>query len=414
SMTKSLRDSEHRQRILTVEANAANKAKSEFLANMSHEIRTPMTAILGYSEVLNEYAQIHDFNDDCHNAIGSIQRAGKHLLVVINDVLDLSKIESGKLSIDCETSRILETVYDVHQALQISASKKGIPIEVRFDSPFPTQLETDAYRVKQILINLVGNAIKFTHEGQITIELRSTPNSVDFAVRDTGEGMNPDGVKALFRPFEQLDNSMTRTHQGTGLGLTISKKLANMLGGDITVESELGKGSVFTLSLPCACPDDVTMVNTMPGYLGGKDRRVVGPRKTSTTIEPINARVLLVEDGKDNQKLISMMLKKAMIDVTIAENGQLGIEVLQADPGFDLVLMDMQMPVMDGYTAARTLREQGNTIPIIALTAHAMAGDRKRCLDAGCDEYTTKPIDRQRLYHLIRQLLNQGKGQQAA
>jgi len=407
SMTKTIRKSEQRQRSLTIEANLASRSKSEFLANMSHEIRTPMTAILGYSEVLKDQAQDHDFNAECHESISSIQRAGKHLLVVINDVLDLSKIESGKLTIDLENSSILETVYDAQQALQIGANKKGIELKLDFETPFPAMLCTDSYRLKQILINLIGNAIKFTNEGSVTIGLCTTEDHLDFAIRDTGGGMDAEGVKSLFRPFEQLDNAMTRAHKGTGLGLTISKQLANMLGGDITVESELGKGTVFTLSLPRNTPDNVEMVSKLPAYLGGIQRRADGSKKPRQMVRPINAKVLLVEDGVDNQKLITLILKKANVQVVIAENGQLGVDALQGDHDFNLVLMDMQMPVMDGYAATKEIRKLGMDIPIIALTAHAMASDRKDCLDAGCDEYATKPINRDRLYRLIRQLINQ-------
>ena len=407
SMTKRIRKSEQRQRSLTIEANLANHSKSEFLANMSHEIRTPMTAILGYSEVLKDQAQENDFNSECHESISSIQRAGKHLLVVINDVLDLSKIESGKLLIDLENNSILETVYDAQQSLQIGAEKKGIELKIEFENPFPVMLSTDVYRLKQILINLIGNAIKFTNEGSVTIGLRATENHLDFAIRDTGDGMSEEGVKSLFRPFEQLDNAMTRANQGTGLGLAISKQLAKLLGGGITVESEPGKGTVFTLSLPKNTPDNVEMVSQLPAYIGGICQRADGSKNPRQMVEPINAKVLLVEDGIDNQKLITLILKKANVQVVIAENGQLGVDALQGDHDFDLVLMDMQMPVMDGYQATKEIRKQGMDIPIIALTAHAMASDQKECLDAGCDEYATKPINRDRLYRLIRQFINQ-------
>ncbi len=412
SMTKEIRDSEHRQRILTIEAKSANRAKSEFLANMSHEIRTPMTAILGYGEVLKDQAQENELNSEAREAVSSIQRAGKHLLLVINDVLDLSKIESGKVPIECERSPILEIVHDVNRSFQRSAQKKSITLGVGFDSAFPLELNTDAYRVKQILINLISNAIKFTHEGSVTLNLRTTSDTVEFIVRDTGEGMSQEGIKMLFRPFEQLDNSLTRSHFGTGLGLAISQKLANMLGGRIAVESTLGKGSAFTLSLPLNCGHDVKMVDQLPSFSDSAEQIKTGSMNLPKRIDPINAKVLLVEDGIDNQKLITLILKKANIRTVVVENGQLGVDALQGDHGFDLVLMDMQMPVMDGYTATKEIRNQGMTIPIIAITAHAMASDRKKCLDAGCDEYATKPINRDRLYRLIRQLLSQEQDQQ--
>ncbi len=412
SMTKTIRESELCQRALAEEANAANRVKSEFMANMSHEIRTPMTAILGYGEVLEENVT-DETNPSCKEAIAAIQRSGNHLMLVINDVLDISKIESGKLAMEPSECMVLETVRDVYQSFQIGASQKGLALRVEFETPVPELVITDAHRVKQILINLVGNAIKFTSHGSVTLALRCDDDQIEFSVWDTGHGIAMHELASLFRPFEQLDNSMTRKHEGTGLGLAISKRLANALGGDIVVESELGMGSVFTLSIPRGTSGAQRMVEALPSLskeIGSGDG---SGTKTKKSVQ-IRAKVLLVEDGEDNQRLILHVLSRAGIEVETAENGQVAVDRLAGGHDFDLVLMDMQMPVMDGYTATRKLRQLGVTTPIVALTAHAMAGDRKECLDAGCDEYAAKPIDREQLYEIIRRLIGGSSDQQSA
>jgi signal transduction histidine kinase/ActR/RegA family two-component response regulator len=413
SMTSSIRESENRQRTLALQADSANKAKSEFLANMSHEIRTPMTAILGYGEILEESVS-SETSSGYIEAIEAIRRSGKHLMMIINDVLDLSKIESGKLEVDHEVCTILDAVQDVAAALRMSAVKKGIGFKVEFASAVPTLLRTDAYRIRQILINLIGNAVKFTAEGSITIVLDADDQNIRFSVKDTGEGIPESEIHTLFDPFEQLDNSVTRRHEGTGLGLTISNHLAELLGGEIIVESEVGVGSVFTLVIPLDCPKNTSYAQLLPKDTAG----AASPQYRDAEhleCKKILGRVLLAEDGADNQKLISHVLKKIGLSVKIVENGQRAIEMLSGEERFDLVLMDMQMPVLDGYSATREIRNRGITIPIIALTAHAMAGARDDCIAAGCDEYATKPIEREKLYAVIRRLLDErGVGRAAA
>ncbi len=402
SMTRSIRQSEHRQRVLALEAEAANKAKTEFLANMSHEIRTPMTAILGYGEMLEEYMD-EQTNEGCIEAVDAIQRSGKHLMRIINDVLDLSKIESGKLGVDIEACSILDAVGDVYAALQIAAAQKGIHLGVEFANPIPTRVHTDGYRIRQILLNLIGNAVKFTQEGSVRVVLDSDDRHIRFSVKDTGPGILESQIEGLFDPFEQLDSSLTRRHDGTGLGLTISRHLARLLGGDIEVVSQEGVGSTFTLIIPANCLPDSSFANELPRVVqAGSDR----PGRVDTQSDLLSGHVLLAEDGVDNQKLISRVLRKAGLCVDIVEHGQQAIDLLVEGHPYDLVLMDMQMPIVDGYAATREIRKRGIDIPIVALTAHAMAGAREACLDAGCSAYATKPIDREKLFAIIREMLS--------
>lgn len=406
AMTSSIRQSESRQRVLAIEADAANKAKSEFLANMSHEIRTPMTAILGYAELLQEWTGNGQLDTEVTDAVYAIHRSGKHLMLIINDVLDLSKVESGKLSVEHELVSVLDVVTETRRALQIKASQRGLSLSVEFDGSVPTKVFSDAYRIRQILINLIGNAIKFTERGSVRVVLRADEDAgtIRFAIRDSGEGIPESAIQKLFEPFEQLDSSVTRRHEGTGLGLTISRRLAEILGGTIEVESEVGVGSNFTLVLPLDCPEGVPFVDSLPDDFAHRKHCGLGST-IYTDDNKLFGRVLLAEDGKDNQKLISRVLIKAGLSVEIVESGQEAIDALCDTEEFDLVLMDMQMPVLDGYTAVRTLRARGVLLPVIALTAHAMAGAREECLRAGCDEYSAKPIDRDDLLSKIDLLL---------
>lgn len=395
-MTSSIRQSERRQRVLALQATSANKAKSDFLANMSHEIRTPMTAILGYADMLDDLVREERQNEEYSEAVHSIQRSGKHLMMIINDVLDLSKIESGKFSIDRSICDIIDTIREVYTTMRMNAYRKGLDLTVDFESPFPSQVITDAYRVRQVLINLVGNAIKFTDRGSVRIVLKDDGESLRVSVIDTGVGIEQESLGQLFNPFEQLDNSSNRSHEGTGLGLTISQHLAQLLGGQIDVESNPGKGSTFTLVLPRECVDDVTLVRSLDSVEEEqRGRNRVSHANTNQGV------VLLAEDGADNQRLIAHMLRKVGYEIEIASNGQEAVNRYIGNKGrFDLILMD-------GYGATRALREMGCAIPIVALTAHALEGSRAECLDAGCDEYLTKPIDRDKFYATIRWFIDQ-------
>ncbi|NLX12820.1 MAG: PAS domain S-box protein [Phycisphaerales bacterium] len=393
---------------MAIAAESANYSKSEFLANMSHEIRTPMTAILGFADLLRGSLENQaDITDECKDAIDTIHRNGEYLLQIINDILDLSKIEAGKLVVEhlpCDPYQVMQ---EVKSLMQVRADAKGLSLAVEAVGVLPRTITTDPTRLRQILINLLGNAIKFTETGGARLFARFIESSdngpmIRFDVLDTGIGMSPEQIVGLFTPFQQADASMTRRFGGTGLGLTITKRLAVMLGGDIAVESEAGNGSAFHVTIATGPLESVDLVDYSERGLPDSPAADSG-----VTPEPsrIQARILLVEDGPDNQRLISFLLRKAGAEVVLAENGAIAVEQVMSareqGQAFDIILMDMQMPVMDGYQATRVLRERGYSGPIIALTAHAMEGDRAKCLAAGCDDFATKPIDRKRLVAII-------------
>jgi len=396
-----------------VAAEGANQAKSEFLANMSHEIRTPMTAILGYADILGEEAAMEQASPVCIDAIDTIKRNGKHLMTIINDILDLSKIEAGKTQVVRKDTSIVQVVNDVVSLMRVPAQTKGIQLSVEFAFPLPVTVQSDATRLRQILFNLVSNAVKFTDTGGVRIIVRahqadSPEPRIHFEVLDTGIGMTPEELADLFTPFFQADTSASRKFEGTGLGLAISRRLAHMLGGDITVQSTKGEGSSFTLSID---PGPLNGIAFIKG--AHESTSMTDPREVATqTPTMLKGRILLAEDGPENQRLIAFILQRAGLEVEIAENGQIACDMvakaLQAHQPFDVILMDMQMPVMDGYTATSELRSSGYTGPIIALTAHAMADDRDKCLAAGCDNYASKPIDKPRFFEMIRQYLDAG------
>jgi signal transduction histidine kinase/ActR/RegA family two-component response regulator len=386
--TNALRESENLLRHARDAAEAANRAKSEFLANMSHEIRTPMTAILGYADLLSDPEQSPQGHANCASVI---RRNGEQLLGLINDILDLSKIEAGRLDLEKIECSLPALVDDVCALMKVRATAKGLPLSVTFDRSIPP-VRTDPARLRQALINVLGNAIKFTEHGQVSVSVSGTIRGncvvVNLDIADTGIGISSEALARLCLPFQQADASITRRYGGSGLGLMLTNRLVSALGGKLSIESELGRGTTvrINLVLPLAESREIKAYPEAP------------PIQHSTEFR---GRILLAEDGPDNQRLISFYLKKAGASVTIAENGQIAVEqaIKSASMGqpFDVILMDMQMPELDGYGATAKLRELGWTGPIIALTAHAMAGDRERCLAMGCDEYLTKPIDRAHL-----------------
>jgi signal transduction histidine kinase/ActR/RegA family two-component response regulator len=387
-------------------AEAANRAKSAFLANMSHEIRTPMTAILGFADLLmspNVAAEEH------REYLETIRKNGNALLELIGNILDLSKIEAEKLSLDLVDCSAPDIIRDVLATAQVRSREKGLALGVHYDFPLPEAIRTDPVRLRQILMNLVGNAIKFTDEGSVRITVGCLPQGdgslrMRFAVSDTGIGIGPERVAELFQPFMQVDSSSARRYGGTGLGLAISRRLASMLGGEIQVVSEPGRGSTFTLTLDLPPRPDVRMLSALPGVLEAAKELVAENPKA-----PLHGRVLLAEDAPDIQRVICHLLKKMSLEVDVAENGRVACEkaVQSADAGapFDVILTDIQMPEMDGYEAVRWLRTHGWRGPVIALTAHAMVGDREKCLDAGCDDYITKPVTMADLRRVLTQYL---------
>lgn len=384
-------------------AAAANHAKSEFLANMSHEIRTPITAILGYTELLME----ENLGGPAHEQLAAVKRNSEHLLSVINGVLDISKIEAGKLVIESLPCPLGAMLQEIKTVMQVRADAKGLRLETALEGRIPETIPTDTTRLRQILFNLVGNAIKFTETGSVRIIarlVRGAAPMVELEIVDTGIGMAPDQAARVFEPFTQADSSTTRRFGGTGLGLTISKRLAQALGGDVVIaESQPGVGTRFRLRLPCGPLEGVRLMSRLPATTTDS---LVAPTAKTGDSTPLDCRVLLAEDGPDNQRLIALILKKAGAEVVIAENGQAAVELAtaacQQGTPFDVILMDMQMPILDGYDATQRLRSQGYVGPILALTAHAMADDRQHCLDAGCDDYVSKPIDRTLLVETIR------------
>jgi PAS domain S-box-containing protein len=391
-------------------AQSATRAKSEFLANMSHEIRTPMTAILGFADVLLGEEGIDRAPPERVEAIRTIQRNGRYLLELINDILDLSKIEAGKLEIERIACSPTQVLTDVVSLMRIRADAKNLPLTLEYAGLIPQIIYSDPLRMRQILINLVGNAIKFTETGSVRLVARLVdgphPSPLfRIDVVDTGVGLSPAEIGKLFRPFNQADSSTTRRFGGTGLGLTISKRLAQMLGGDITVRSEPGRGSTFSVTL---APGDLKGVLRMPR----RPARLLATTSAQPSLPAIHlaCRILLAEDGPDNRRLIAFLLQRAGAEVVLAENGeaacQKAIACQNRGRPFDVILMDMQMPVLDGYEATRRLRAAGYPGPIVALTAHAMEGDREKCLSVGCNDYATKPVDSHRLLTTIARWTN--------
>lgn len=380
-------------------ADHANAAKSAFLANMSHEIRTPMTAIIGYTEVLQDARQAVEQRD---RAVQIIRRNGEHLLAIINDILDISKIEANKLMVEKISTDLPRLVGEVAALVRQRTHEKGLEFSVVFDGPAAHTINTDPLRLKQVLINLLGNAVKFTQRGAVTLRVachdQAAGSIIHFDVIDTGLGMNDEQRNRLFAPFSQGDESTTRRFGGTGLGLSISRRLANLLGGDITAQSTQGVGSTFSVWVDGGSLAGVPMLaNPVIGDVEAPIRAGRGGKFSA----PL--RVLVAEDGEDNRDLVRAMLRDAGCDVTCAENGRIAVDLLTSHD-FNIVLMDMQMPELDGYTATRKLREMQFSKPIVALTAHAMTDDRRRCIESGCDEYLSKPINRDLLLATIAKL----------
>ena len=396
-------------------AEAANRAKSAFLANMSHEIRTPMTAIVGYADLMLDRDQTMSDRQDC---LQVIRRNARHLLELINDVLDLSKIEADRMTverIECDLPRL---AVDVASLMRPRAADKGLNFTLTFNGPVPQYVRADGLRLRQILLNVIGNAVKFTHAGGVRLNVSCRPAAqaggearVRFEVTDTGIGMTDEQVARLFQPFGQADESMTRRFGGTGLGLAISRRLAGLLGGDITVRSQPGVGSTFLVEIDAGRLDGVEMLHGLTeSMLAPPDPK---PAADGPACGTLAGAILYAEDGPDNQRLVATHLRRAGAEVVIAENGRAALELLSSRP-FDLVLMDMQMPEMDGYAATAELRRRGCAVPVIALTAHAMAEDRAKCLAAGCTDYLSKPVARELLIATVRRYLSGPDGSAAA
>jgi len=399
-------------------AEDASRSKTEFLANMSHEIRTPMTAILGFADLLDN-AELSEQQRSEH--IETIKRNGEHLLAIINDILDVSKMDAGRMAVEQLEVNPHGILRDVVRLMRVQADSKRLDLILETRTAVPEAVRTDPMRLRQILVNLLGNAIKFTERGSVSVSMGYEPGSGSgrlwFEVRDTGIGMMPEQLKYAFTAFTQADASMTRRFGGTGLGLRISKRLANMLGGDIDVESTPGQGSLFTVSIKTGEVECAADMPAGPLLLdSGSTHR--DPMSSGQAGVPLaGVRILLMEDGVDNLRLISTHLHRAGAEVITAGDGRQGVCWLTDDGTIDgrlkrelpvdAVITDMQMPELDGYGAVKLLRERGCELPIVALTAHSMPGDQERCLEAGCDAYAAKPVNRQELINVLLEVLAQ-------
>jgi signal transduction histidine kinase/CheY-like chemotaxis protein len=370
------------------DAEAANEAKSRFLANMSHEIRTPLTSIIGFADMLHDES-LPDARR--REAVATIFSTGRHLLEIINDILDLSKLNSNRLQLEIVRTSLFDIVARVTSVIEMHARQKGLAFSVDYRFPLPRKIETDPTRLAQILLNLCSNAVKFTEFGSVRIEVSCDVgiSKVVISVVDTGIGLSQEQRLRLFKPFTQADASTTRMYGGTGLGLIISKQLAERLGGNITVESAPDEGSRFTVTVDCGSLDAGDMVDAVPA----RAESVAAAPAGASAAPGMRGRVLLAEDDPNIRRLIALYLRDTEIEIVEVDNGRDAVE--QAIAGdYDLMLTDLQMPVMGGLEAVEWLRKTGFARPVIALSASALEGERNRCVAAGCNDFLTKPLDR--------------------
>lgn len=384
------------------EAQHANSAKSNFLANMSHEIRTPLTSIIGFAE---SCLDIDQSMKERSQANKTIIKSGKHLMHIINEILDLSKIETGKLEIEAIPISVMEVLDETDQLVSIMAEEKGLTFRINYTYPLPERIISDQFRLKQILINLCSNAIKFTNKGHVDLNVayKTESSNLIFEVIDTGIGLSEEQKEKIFKPFEQADSSTTRKFGGTGLGLTLSRQLAEMLNGELYVESAVNKGSCFTVKL-----DIVEAKNS--SYINERAYKNTAEKLNELNIETpkLNGKILLAEDNEDIQELVKLLMKKVGVDLDIVGNGQQAVKAT-IESEYDLVFMDIQMPVMDGLTAMQELQKQEYNQPVVAMTANAMQKDRDECKEAGFSSFISKPINRNDLYLVLMQYLKPGK-----
>ncbi|SMF22612.1 ATP-binding protein [Pseudobacteriovorax antillogorgiicola] len=387
------------------EAERASNIKTDFLTNISHEIRTPLSGILGFTDILLSDS---DCTGERRDHVFSIKRSAKHLKTLIDDLLDLSKVESGKIEINLEEVNLMRVLHEVVSIVEVKMKDKGLDFRTQFQSEIPEHVISDGIRVTQVLVNILGNAAKFTDEGRVLLQVSAaqkdnTATQLRFTIVDTGCGIPPDKTKKLFKRFSQVHSSLVQKTEGTGLGLALSKHLAKLLKGDLVlVNSRPGMGSTFQFTVPCEVPvgtktvsefspmeddpDDVVEAETFQGFLEG-------------------VKVLLVEDGHDNQRIYNYFLKLSGATVISCWDGEAGLEQATNNSDIDIILMDIQLPKIDGYTATNELRVRGIKTPIIALTAHAMREEKERCLRSGFSAYVSKPVSIPSLMRTIRSTL---------
>ena len=402
-VNKQLEISVEHANMMTRQALEASRAKSDFVANVSHEIRTPLNGIVGFSQLLDDdnLAKSH------RKYVNSIITCSNDLLSLINDILDFSKAESGQLQIeltDCDIEDLLKEIYNL---IFPSAMAKNIDFEICFSEGIPGRIQTDPARLRQCLINLAGNAVKFTEHGSVHIDIKQKRSEdgdfLHFDVIDTGVGIAKDKQATIFEAFVQADSSTTRKYGGTGLGLAITRDLAKRLGGGLTLESKLEKGTTFSLRIPTGSTSSESFIcGDSKSWSGSLSQP--SPESKSSKPRSIQGRVLVVEDNSQNRELMKVLLRCAKLEVETACDGLEAVKLVDSRD-FDLIIMDIQMPNMNGYEATGKLRSKGLTVPIVALTASVMEGDRQRCLQAGCDDYLPKPVDCSELNEVLQKYL---------
>ena len=380
------------------DAMQANLAKSHFLANMSHEIRTPLTSIIGFAE---SSLDIDQSMQERLNANTIIIKSGKHLMHIINEILDLSKIEAGKIEIEKIEFPLIDVLEDINQLVSNMAEEKGLFFKINYIFPLPEKISSDQLRLKQVLLNLCTNAIKFTEKGSVVLNVTylDEMSSLKIEVIDTGIGMTEEQKDKIFKPFEQADSSTSRKFGGTGLGLTLSKQLLEILGGTLSVTSRLNKGSKFIVKLKITGVDNTNFI-----YEDKNDISEDSSRLLNTNVPLLQGKILIAEDNEDIQALVKLLIKRTGVKADIVENGKLAVELARS-ADYDLILMDIQMPVMDGKNAMTALKDQHCLVPVIAMTANAMKSDQEEYKKYGFSGFIGKPIDRNELFSVLTQYL---------
>lgn len=400
------RSGESRLRKAYLAAEEAGRAKSRFLANISHEVRTPLVAVLGLTDMVTSLLESSAPQEVVLDHLSVIGKSGNHLLSLLDQILDLSSDEHGSLKLDLRPAKPLAILREVVDLYRHRAAERGLNLKAFAGDDLPEAIMTDSTRLRQIIVNLVDNAIKFTDEGEIRVELSRRENMLRFSVADTGIGVEPEQLKRIFRSFQQVDESITRRHGGVGLGLAISQRLARRLKGDLTMSSVVGQGSEFLLEIPIMVPGEEPGAGEAGSAAAvGAAVRSAGASEQENAEGSPSKRLLLAEDNPASLKLIAYRLRDAGHEVVCAENGREALHqawlVAGTEKEFDAILLDMQMPEVDGFAVATELRGLNYTRPIVALTAHALPGDRDACYEAGCSHYLAKPFDWDELLRLV-------------